>query len=239
MKTAGRKAADPPVAPVPPLLKEGCPESGPLRKKCRADTTRNLLEAGLEVFSQHGYDAATTKLVAKRAGINESLINRYFDGKKGLLLAIVREFVEHHKAAGPISTYPEGETIEQDILVFCETFIQHHLKIQRILKVMLSRAIVDPEVRDILAQIAQREGNPLLLAHLKSFHARGMIRAGVDIEKTCFSITQTCVSMSLLGHLVMGIDLSYIRSALAEFARNTSVGIGASPSAPALARKKR
>lgn len=47
------------------------------------------MKAGIQVFAKKGYDAATTKDIAKTAGANEALIMRYFGGKKGLLEAIL------------------------------------------------------------------------------------------------------------------------------------------------------
>jgi len=209
------------------------------QKKSRADTTRRLLEAGLEVFSQFGFDAATTKLVSQRAGINESLINRYFEGKEGILLAIVREFTECEKAEGALAHYPPGETPEKDILSFFETMIEHHVKLERIFRVMLSRAIVDTRVRDILTANLHRGGYPRLLKHLSAFRDRGLIRADVDIEKTCFTITQAGFSMGMLGHIVMGMELDYVRGALREFARNISRGIAAKPTVKAKVTRRR
>ena len=56
-----------------------------------------LLAAGVQVFAERGYDAATTREVAQAAGVNEQLIQRYFGGKAGLLLAIIERFGEEER----------------------------------------------------------------------------------------------------------------------------------------------
>lgn len=48
-----------------------------------------LLEAGVDVFGKHGYDAATTRMIAKRADVNIAAIPYYFNGKEGLYHAVV------------------------------------------------------------------------------------------------------------------------------------------------------
>src|SRR5271155_4241599 len=100
METAKTKATN----------KLGRPDKESLACKARGReaTMDRLLCSAVQVFSAHGYDAATTKLVAKEAGINESLINRYFDGKAGLLLANLKAYVQCEKEDGPWATYPEG-----------------------------------------------------------------------------------------------------------------------------------
>jgi len=48
-----------------------------------------LLEAGVDVFGKHGFDAATTRMIAKKAGVNIAAIPYYFNGKEGLYHAVV------------------------------------------------------------------------------------------------------------------------------------------------------
>src|SRR5262245_41341340 len=103
-------------------------ESIAAKARGREATMARLIEAGVEVFSQYGYDAATTKLVAKRAGINEALISRYFKGKAGLLLAIVEGFIEREKNSGAFGDHPAGETVEREILNFVKARSEHHMK---------------------------------------------------------------------------------------------------------------
>ena len=50
---------------------------------------RALLEAATEVFAEHGYEAALTKEIARRAGCSESLLFRYFGDKQGIFEHIV------------------------------------------------------------------------------------------------------------------------------------------------------
>jgi len=48
-----------------------------------------LLEVGVDVFGKHGFDAATTRMIAKKAGVNIAAIPYYFNGKEGLYHAVV------------------------------------------------------------------------------------------------------------------------------------------------------
>jgi len=49
-----------------------------------------LLEAAMDIFGRHGYDAATTRMIAGQAGANIAAIPYYFNGKEGLYQAVVR-----------------------------------------------------------------------------------------------------------------------------------------------------
>ena len=49
-----------------------------------------LLTAAATLFAEHGYDRTTTREIAERAGVDATLIARYFGSKAGLYLAALR-----------------------------------------------------------------------------------------------------------------------------------------------------
>lgn len=53
------------------------------------DTRGRLLEAGVDIFGKHGFDAATTRMIANKAGVNVAAIPYYFNGKEGLYQTVV------------------------------------------------------------------------------------------------------------------------------------------------------
>lgn len=56
----------------------------PTRKRDAEATANRILDAAQEVFQEHGYEGATTREIAERAGVNLALIKRYFGSKLGL-----------------------------------------------------------------------------------------------------------------------------------------------------------
>ncbi|HNP15627.1 MAG TPA: helix-turn-helix domain-containing protein, partial [Terrimesophilobacter sp.] len=54
----------------------------------RWDRTHDaLLQAALELFEEHGFDATGTVQIARRAGVSEMTLFRHFPSKEALLLA--------------------------------------------------------------------------------------------------------------------------------------------------------
>lgn len=47
-------------------------------------TRRRLLEAGIELFAELGYERASTRAIAQRAGVSLPALQYYFGGKEGL-----------------------------------------------------------------------------------------------------------------------------------------------------------
>ncbi len=75
----------------------------------RGDDTRlKLLSAAIDVFGRHGFDGASTRMLATAAGVNLQAIPYYFGGKEGLYLAAADHIAEGiggrlAPVAGPIA----------------------------------------------------------------------------------------------------------------------------------------
>lgn len=147
----------------------------PKRKRDRSGTEEKILQAGIEVFSKYGYDGSTTKRISASAGVNESLIIRYFGTKEGLLLAVLERFIAMGKSERP--EYPEQDSLENELLEFVKWRICAHNRSDRraIFRAILSRAMVDPDVQEAIRKYTPLEGDPFLGQRLKKLKAHGKI----------------------------------------------------------------
>ncbi len=58
------------------------------------ETRHRLVEAGLDAFGRFGFDGASTREIARRAGVNLAAIPYHFGGKEGLHRAVAEHIVE-------------------------------------------------------------------------------------------------------------------------------------------------
>lgn len=58
------------------------------------DRRQQILEAGLQVFAEQGFEPATTKEIARRAEVNQGLIYFYFANKAELFLAVLDQYAQ-------------------------------------------------------------------------------------------------------------------------------------------------
>jgi AcrR family transcriptional regulator len=67
------------------------PERRPGRPRGRrpggADTRAELLAAARVEFAERGYEGATVRRIAERAGVDAAMVNHWFGGKEGLFVA--------------------------------------------------------------------------------------------------------------------------------------------------------
>ncbi|MGH3519986.1 MAG: TetR/AcrR family transcriptional regulator [Haloechinothrix sp.] len=59
------------------------------RRRGGQDTRAALLEAALAVFAESGYDGATVRGIANRAGVDAAMVNHWFGSKEGLFAEAV------------------------------------------------------------------------------------------------------------------------------------------------------
>ncbi|MBR9922381.1 MAG: TetR/AcrR family transcriptional regulator [Bacteroidetes bacterium] len=70
------------------------PKSKEQFKVMRQQSMAAIKEAALELFAERGYAHTSIARIAKEAGISKGLMYNYFDGKEGLLRAIVEDAIE-------------------------------------------------------------------------------------------------------------------------------------------------
>ena len=59
------------------------------------DTRHRLVESAIETFAELGYEGATTRLLAERAGVNLPAIQYHFGGKEGLYRAAIEHIAAY------------------------------------------------------------------------------------------------------------------------------------------------
>ncbi|HLI19904.1 MAG TPA: CerR family C-terminal domain-containing protein [Stellaceae bacterium] len=68
------------------------------------DTARRILLASLEVFAEEGYEGASTRSLASRAGVNAPAIQYYFGSKEGLYRAAIAHIANLvERRLGPVA----------------------------------------------------------------------------------------------------------------------------------------
>lgn len=188
------------------------------RKRDRAETERKLMEAAVKVFSEHGYDAATTKLVAQTAGINEALINRYFNGKNGLLLALIQGYVKEEHCQQ--LEYTPRDSLEEELTAFCKHQMSQARLAERghMMRIVISRVAVDIELRKmLLKELPVRRGDPRLKERLERLQKMGRMPQDLDIDMVAHSVGGHIFANMIFGHLIFGIDYKEVMQQLQHF----------------------
>lgn len=204
------------------------------KRRDKAATKRALLDAALAVFAQRGYDGATTKEVAAKAGVNEGLIQRYFastdaegreiGGKAGLLQAIVGGACGEKLSACRLA--PPGPCLMQEIAGFLRHEVQQAVANRDTMRVMLSRALVDPALAGVLREHYLQGRLPLMVERLKHFQANGSLAPAVDLNTLAATVVTFAFGLAFMQQVVLAEDPKTLDAMIDSLAETVVRGQG-------------
>ena len=86
-------------------------------------TAGRILLAAEEVFAEHGFSGATTREIAKRAGVNIANIHYYWGSKDGLWQAVIYNVIIHTIELSNSLTEFSADNLEDGLKIYIERII--------------------------------------------------------------------------------------------------------------------
>lgn len=202
-------------------------EVSPGKKRDRSASEDRLIKAGTEIFSKFGFDGCTTRMIAKKADVNESLIGRYFDGKEGLLLAIIELFIkELHSEELP---YPPQENITLELTEYV-TFKMHSSRERECLgKIIISHALTNPKFRKKALSRIPMFVDHNLEARLNLLVDRGSLKTDRSLQKICEEVENYLHGVFIFDILLKEMSHDVITEQTIDFIRHYCKGFETKP----------
>lgn len=139
-------------------------------------TTRDrILDTGRKLFSQKGYLGATTKEIAKEAGVAEITLFRYFPSKEKLFESVIstHSFLPELKGLLPDIT---GLPYEQGLRAIARKFLDSLVMRKDLIRIMHSEIHCYPEkIHEIYHAIID-EILKTLASYFKNMQKKGVLR---------------------------------------------------------------
>ena len=193
-------------------------------KHGKGQRQRCLIEAATVVFAEKGFDAATTREVAERAGCSEGLIHRYFGGKSGLLMAILER-----KADAVIDTsseaMPEQADLGAEIQQMLMTPVQMFWDEREFMRVCVARSVVDADVGRLIGDRLNGSRVRFNAERLRAHQRAGRIRADVDVEAVALSLSGLSFSAGFFVQVVFEMNRHDVRQMVRQIAQIITRGI--------------
>jgi AcrR family transcriptional regulator len=169
------------------------PRSGPpptgrpltVRQRQAAARREQILQTALALFAAQGFDATSTRQIAKEAGIAEGLIFHYFPTKASLLTAILEDRLEGRRAfrseLRPLLKEAGGKPATEVLHAVASGWLATLRRDQEIVVVLFTTAQTDPEVREAWQKLI-REGTEMLTGYLAARVRAGELRKDLPLE---------------------------------------------------------
>jgi AcrR family transcriptional regulator len=155
------------------------------RQRMAAARRGQILETALKLFAERGFDATSTRQIAKEVGIAEGLIFHYFPTKASLLTAILEDRLEGRRAfrtrLRPLLEDAGGEGVSEVLRAVASGWLATLKRDEEFVVVLFATAQTNPEVRAAWQGLI-REGTELLSGYLASRVEAGELRKDLPLE---------------------------------------------------------
>jgi AcrR family transcriptional regulator len=183
-------------------------------------TTRvRLLDAAVAVIAEGGWAAATTRVVAERAGVNNALVHYHFGSVDALRRGAVLHALQL-EVAGPITAMLQAENVLDGIVAAAAGLASEGMGTpgQRVMVEALVQCLRDATLREEQAGElrAFREG---LAARFAENQAAGLLRADADPEAMAAVFTALIDGLLLHALIDPSLDVGSHTAALATMLR--------------------
>ncbi|WP_144513050.1 TetR/AcrR family transcriptional regulator [Bacillus mycoides] len=168
----------------------------------RNERQMRILEAAVDMFGEKGYASTSTSEIAKRAGVAEGTIFRYYKTKKDLLFAVVMPTLTKFAAPFFVQAFAKEifKTEYESYEVLLRVIIQNRFEFAKkhfpTIKILIQEVPFQPELKSEIQQLIETE----LLVHFKKLIAKFQ-EEGEIIELPPSSVLRLTLS-AVLGLLL-------------------------------------
>jgi len=180
-------------------------------EKDKIDKKDHILDVAEKVFSDKGFDGASTRLISSEAGVNMAMLNYYFGSKEGLFLAIfdrkISSFQSILQNIGNDDTISSWDKMDRYIELYSERVVNNNC-FQKLLYQEMSinrRSDISDKLRDILMKNVSE-----LLKILQEGIDNGEFRKDIDMQMviaTMYGTKNFIVNTPLISSALLGYDI--------------------------------
>jgi len=170
----------------------------------KKDTKTKILDAALELFSEKGFKATTTKSIAEKAEVNEVTLFRYFESKEKLFLAVIDreamvrfEIIQHE-------IEPSGNLVE-DLAMIGSFMAEYMVERSSFFKLMALEVNRYPKIFDHIGTVPLA-AIAMLGQYFDKAKENGLVRKDADTEVMAVSFF-SFIFRILVVNAFLGEDL--------------------------------
>ncbi len=150
------------------------------------DKEKRILEAAIQISNEKGFSSATTSEIARRAGVAEGTIFRYFRTKKDILHGIMLQAIKISADKVMLTSLhkifrneeqKDLKTVLKEILLDRLALVQRFFPMFRVL---VSEALFHEDIREALYSNLLSKIEQNIIQFYRDMAARGQVRSDID-----------------------------------------------------------
>ena len=195
----------------------------PRRRRDREGKQQALMQAALQLFASKGFEATTTREIAAGAGCAEGLIHRYFDGKAGLLRALV-EYKISQEVQDLGDHLEPADSFEEELLQLVDWEVERAWKTRDYFRVFIPRAMVDRSLASAMNRAVLSARTKAIAERLTRFPVCASLPPD-ELEVLIQSVGVLAMAFGFMRPTVLGQDRVLAKEMAVNFARLLIRGI--------------
>lgn len=146
-----------------------------------AQTRARLIEAATEVFSTAGLSGATTREIARVAGVNEVTLFRHFHNKEQLLAAVIQQATSLQAEA--LAHQDEWtQDLHIDLMHYGKLCSRMMIEHEALIRTFIGEAKRHPEAARLVVYQTNKTLREQLVAYLKKGQDKGKVRSDINLK---------------------------------------------------------
>jgi AcrR family transcriptional regulator len=147
---------------------------------------KRILEAAIQISNEKGFSSTTTSEIAKRAGVAEGTIFRYFKTKNDILHGVVLQAIKissNKVLIAPIEKILKNEEQKDLRTILKDIFMDRFNLVQKffpLFRVAVSEALFHKDIRDAIYKNIISVSGRSVLPFYKTMADKGQIRTDID-----------------------------------------------------------
>jgi AcrR family transcriptional regulator len=176
----------------------------PIRELLIEARRNQILDAAATVFAEKGFHRATTKEIAKTAGVSEGTIYNYFDSKADLLIGIMTRLAELQHLDEELADALQSDARDFLITIFRQRMGLVQQKVETIQAVM-PEILVNPALRERFRQQFVQPTTTLFEQYIRARVELGHIRP-INVPLAVRAVQGMFVGLLIL-RIILGDEL--------------------------------
>lgn len=174
------------------------------RRSGGEDTRSALIEAAREVFAEQGYQGATVRSIASRAGVDAAMVNHWFGGKQALFAAVIELPVNPDDVGSWLATSDPSELARRLVRMFVTLWDNHEGRFAMLVLSVATQEVAAKMIGEFFRNLIftriktlARQDEPELRAALcgTQMVGLGMMRYVLKLEPIASAGVESLVSM--------------------------------------------
>ena len=149
------------------------------------DTRAALLDAALDAFAEAGFEGASVRDIARRAGVTDAALYHWFESKEALLVAVVDATARSRVAVVDEAFAEQGERPLSELLATMLARVGADPSTRRSLKLLRALMTTSPQQLATLLPLVLERVGPLMARTMGRFRAlqrSGRVRSDLSLE---------------------------------------------------------